>query len=80
VPAAYFSSDDAERRSMLDDLVSRNLMAEPPASRAFAPLPVLGVPGWCDANADAAFYDDPSVFRPGRRIAAGAAKHAKAAC
>ncbi|WP_244139990.1 DUF3025 domain-containing protein [Caballeronia sp. BCC1704] len=80
VPAAYFSSDDAARRSMLDDLVSRNLIAESPASRAFAPLPVLGVPGWCDANADAAFYDDPSVFRPGRRIAAGAAKHAKAAC
>ncbi|WP_370650624.1 DUF3025 domain-containing protein [Caballeronia sp. SL2Y3] len=80
VPPAYFSSDDAVRRSMLDDLVSRSLMAEPPASRAFAPLPVLGVPGWCDANADAAFYDDTAVFRPGRRSAAGAAKRAKAAC
>nr|WP_265343094.1 MULTISPECIES: DUF3025 domain-containing protein [Burkholderia] len=33
----------------------------------FAPLPVLGVPGWCDANAEAAFYDDPAVFRSVRR-------------
>ncbi len=36
-------------------------------SRDFAPLPVLGVPGWCDANAEAAFYDDPAVFRSVRR-------------
>ncbi len=38
--------------------------------RSFAPLPVMGVPGWCDENADPAFYDDISVFRPGRRNAA----------
>jgi hypothetical protein len=30
------------------------------------PLPVLGVPGWWPANADAAFYEDASVFRPAR--------------
>ncbi|WP_235679817.1 DUF3025 domain-containing protein [Cupriavidus necator] len=35
--------------------------------RSFAPLPVMGIPGWCDANADAAFYRDATVFRPGRR-------------
>jgi len=28
------------------------------------PLPVLGIPGWWPANADAAFYQDASVFRP----------------
>ncbi len=27
-------------------------------------LPVLGIPGWCAANEDAAFYDDLQVFRP----------------
>lgn len=32
------------------------------------PLPLLGIPGWAD-NEDAAFYDDASVFRPGRRAA-----------
>ncbi|PWK38500.1 DUF3025 domain-containing protein [Cupriavidus plantarum] len=35
--------------------------------RSFAPLPVMGVPGWCADNADPAYYDDRSVFRPGRR-------------
>ena len=35
--------------------------------RGFAPLPVMGIPGWCDDNADPAFYADTSVFRPGRR-------------
>lgn len=41
-----------------DDVAER--LAEKPL-----PLPVLGVPGWCAANAEASFYDDPSVFRPG---------------
>jgi hypothetical protein len=34
--------------------------------RELCPLPVLGVPGWWDANEDAGFYDDVSYFRPGR--------------
>ena len=33
-----------------------------------APLPVLGVPGWCADNEDAAYYDDRTYFRPGRRV------------
>ena len=33
------------------------------ASKPFTPLPVLGIPGWCVANEDPAFYDDPQVFR-----------------
>ncbi len=33
------------------------------ATKPFTPLPVLGVPGWWDANQDPAFYDDTSVFR-----------------
>lgn len=36
------------------------------AGKPFAPLPVLGVPGWWAANADPAFYDDAAVFRPPR--------------
>ncbi len=35
--------------------------------RGFAPLPVMGVPGWSADNADPAFYDDAGVFRAGRR-------------
>ncbi len=34
------------------------------ASRPFLALPVLGVPGWWPANADASFYADATVFRP----------------
>jgi len=40
--------------------------------RTFCPLPVLGLPGWCEANRDPAFYNDCSVFRPGRMRAAPA--------
>jgi hypothetical protein len=32
--------------------------------RPWAPLPVLGVPGWWPANEAPSFYDDPEVFRP----------------
>ncbi len=32
-------------------------------ARPFAPLPVLGVPGWDPGNADESFYDDRLVFR-----------------
>lgn len=53
-------------------LVAHVLDAEAPlalsaadwARKPFCPLPVLGVPGWWPANEDAAFYDDPAVFRP----------------
>ncbi|AZG12546.1 DUF3025 domain-containing protein [Cupriavidus pauculus] len=38
--------------------------------RSFWPLPVMGIPGWCDENAAPGFYDDTAVFRPGRRGAA----------
>ncbi len=36
------------------------------AAKPFAPLPVLGVPGWWLGNQDPAFYDDATVFRPPR--------------
>lgn len=36
--------------------------------RCFAPLPVLGIPGWCEENDAPSFYDDVRVFRPGRQI------------
>jgi hypothetical protein len=34
--------------------------------RALAPLPVLGIPGWCSGNVESSFYEDPVVFRPPR--------------
>ena len=34
-----------------------------PGASACLPLPILALPGWCEANRDAAFYDDTSAFR-----------------
>jgi hypothetical protein len=68
VPSAYFSWDVAARDAWLDDTVSRALLVtDAMTGRVFAPLPVLGIPGWWPANEAASFYDDQSVFRAGRR-------------
>ncbi len=49
----------------LDDAaLARCLTPEHMARKPFAPLPVLGVPGWCGANETPDYYDDPKVFRP----------------
>lgn len=37
------------------------------SAKPFTPLPVMGVPGWCDENRNFSFYDDSLVFRPPRR-------------
>ena len=39
------------------------------ATEAYAPLPVLGIPGWTADNEDQSYYDDVQHFRPGRRQA-----------
>jgi hypothetical protein len=67
VEPAYFSATDAGRRAILDHAVSERLKSEAVSSRYFTPLPVLGVPGWWPENEVPSFYDDPQVFRSGRR-------------
>ncbi|MEY2619553.1 MAG: hypothetical protein RL522_2555 [Pseudomonadota bacterium] len=59
-PAPLSCLDDA------DAWLAAALTPERLAAKPFVPLPVLGVPGWWSANAQAAFYDDASVFRPRR--------------
>lgn len=49
-----------------DAWLAERLQGEVLARKPFTPLPVLGVPGWWPANADAGFYDDASVFRAPR--------------
>jgi hypothetical protein len=52
----------------LDRMVARHLM-DPHrlrSTRDLAPLPILGVPGWCVDNENASYYDDTGYFRPGR--------------
>src|SRR5262249_29610142 len=36
------------------------------ATRDLAPVPVLGVPGWCDDNEREEYYDDAEQFRSPR--------------
>ncbi len=50
----------------LDAWVAADLSAEKLASKPFAHLPVLGVPGWWPANEDPQFYADREVFRAAR--------------
>ena len=56
-PVAITSIAEADR------WLANALCADTLAHKPFAPLPVLGIPGWCAANEDPAFYDDSQAFR-----------------
>ena len=49
--------------SYLDGIIAADMSAEKFAAKPFAPLPVMGVPGWCSANENPDFYSDSQVFR-----------------
>lgn len=51
-------------RAAADWLMDDNYLAD---SHHLAPLPLLGIPGWDARNESAAFYDDTTYFRAGRR-------------
>ena len=51
----------------MDQWMAQDLSAEKLATKPFAHLPVLGVPGWCSANEDPAYYLDATVFRAARQ-------------
>ena len=48
----------------LDEWIAADISAHKLASKPFAPLPVLGVPGWWAENEKLSFYEDILVFRP----------------
>ena len=50
----------------LDAWLVQDLQPAKLATKPYEPLPVLGVPGWCSANAERAYYEDVNVFRPKR--------------
>ena len=52
-----------QRMAGLDARMAATLSAELLATKPFAHLPVLGVPGWWSGNLEPGFYDDSSVFR-----------------
>jgi hypothetical protein len=64
VDASHFALPTDSRRVLLDSVVAQEL--KPGLSTAaFAPLPVLGIPGWWPEQ-NMHFYEDVSVFRPKR--------------
>lgn len=50
----------------LDAWLVQDLQPAKLATKPYEPLPVLGIPGWCAANAERAYYEDVNVFRPKR--------------
>ena len=68
VDAAFFDDPLAVQIARLDARVAERLL-DPARLRAppdLPPVPILGVPGWCAANARESYYDDIDHFRPGR--------------
>lgn len=55
---------DADAVQPIDAWVAQDLTIEKLLTKPFAPLPVLGVPGWWLPNESPDFYEDKTVFRP----------------
>lgn len=69
VPSAVVGLQATQLTAEADRLLSA-YVGEPANLRhgkSLSPLPVLGIPGWWPANESAAFYEDTSYFRSGRR-------------
>jgi hypothetical protein len=61
------SQESLESLGSLDRWVASDLSAGKLAGKPFAPLQVLGVPGWWADNENFSFYDDSDIFRPVKR-------------
>ena len=60
----YMAHPTTRSIAELDVWVANDLSASKLASKPFAPMPVLGVPGWWPDNERLSFYEDILVFRP----------------
>ena len=67
-PTDYFGWPPARKAAWLDEAVAASLAEGELHNGRYAPLPVLGVPGFWPDNAAPSFYSDPAVFRAGRRL------------
>jgi hypothetical protein len=58
----------AEQMAALDAQVAAHIAAPDQlnATRDLVPVPLLGIPGWCNDNESAAYYEDTGYFRPPR--------------
>ncbi|MGP5372891.1 DUF3025 domain-containing protein [Psychrobacter alimentarius] len=67
----FFALSLSERMDYLDHTLAQQmdelLSQDEVTPRHLSPLPILGVPYFCSENKHTHFYDDPYVFRSGRR-------------
>ena len=69
VERAFFGWPKSRQLAHLDRLLA-DYLDDPQhchSTRELSPVPLLGVPGWAAGNESAAYYDDTSYFRAGRR-------------
>lgn len=60
----YHAQPAIDSIAELDAWIAADITADKLAIKPFAPLPVLGVPGWWAENEKLSFYEDILVFRP----------------
>jgi hypothetical protein len=68
VAREFFAQESRRQIATLDGMLADWFgdAANLDSTAKLAPVPVLGFPGFFAANADPRFYDDVTVFRPGR--------------
>jgi hypothetical protein len=64
----FFPLSLTEQLDRLDAMVTQRLLdtAALKTTRDLAPVPILGVPGWCADNGRESYYDNVDYFRTGR--------------
>lgn len=69
VQQGFFDLPLSSQIAQADERIAAQILnaAEPLLARDLAPVPLLGIPGWCAANEEAGYYDNIGYFRP-RRI------------
>lgn len=63
VSANELMTEGANLLALVDAKLSERLTVNELQQKPYLPLPVLGIPGWCEANQDPHFYNDKQVFR-----------------
>lgn len=68
MPDTWFVADENERQRLLDATLSAAILKDTclQSTAELLPLPILGVPGWCDDNENPSFYANTDYFRARR--------------
>ncbi len=64
VEPSFYQQDLVSQITSLDDKLLRLLSTKSITSTDLTPIPLLGYPDWSSDNANAAYYDNSSYFRP----------------